>query len=233
MRVVIAGGGIAALEVLAGLRALAGDRVTPTLVAPVASFSFSPLSTAVPYTFRGERTRSLAAIANELGARFVQDGVVHVDEGRRRILTHDGDFLTYDALVVAIGARTRLGGGPTRTWGRGPKATSQFAQLLLDLEGGTARTVAFVVPRGTAWPVDAYELAFVASLAARRGDPQARVLLVTAEESPLEAFGPAVSEAVADELAHSGIEVITGGDARCGDAMDGRRPAASNRSCSN
>ena len=222
MRVVIAGGGIAALEVLAGLRALAGDRVTPTLVAPVASFSFSPLSTAVPYTFRGERTRSLAAIANELGARFVQDGVVHVDEGRRRILTHDGDFLTYDALVVAIGARTRLGGGPTRTWGRGPKATSQFAQLLLDLEGGTARTVAFVVPRGTAWPVDAYELAFVASLAARRGDPQARVLLVTAEESPLEAFGPAVSEAVADELAHSGIEVITGVDARCGDAMDGR-----------
>jgi sulfide:quinone oxidoreductase len=186
----------------------------------VPSFSFSPLSTAVPYTFRGERTRGLADVAKELGARFVQDGLVHVDEGRRRILTRDGDFLSYDAVVVAIGARTHLGGGATRTWRRGPEGTSQFAHLLLGLEGGAARTIAVVVPSGAAWPVDAYELAFVASLAARRGDSQARVLLVTAEESPLEAFGPAVSEAVADELAHSGIEVITGVDARRGGAMD-------------
>jgi sulfide:quinone oxidoreductase len=221
MRVVIAGGGIAALEVLAGLYALAGNRVTPTLVAPVASFSFSPLSTAVPYTFRGERTRSLAAVASELGARFVQDGLVHVDEGRHRILTRDGDFLTYDALVVALGARTRHGGGPTRTWSRGPEGTSRFAHLLQDLESGAARTVAVVVPSGAAWPVDAYELAFVASLAARRANTQAEVLLVTAEESPLEVFGPAVGQAVADELARAGIEVITGVDASRGDAVDG------------
>jgi sulfide:quinone oxidoreductase len=211
MRVVIAGGGIAALEVLAGLHALARDRVSPTLVAPVASFSFSPLSTAVPYTFRGERTRGLATVAGDLGARFVRDGLVLVDQGRRRILTRDGDFLPYDTLVLALGARPR-----------GPSQLPQFAQLLRGLEGGDVRTAAVVVPHGAAWPVDAYELAFVATLAARRGASQARVLLVTAEESPLAAFGPAVSEAVAEELAHFGIEVITGVDARRGDAMDGR-----------
>ena len=55
MRVLIAGGGIAALEALAGLHALAGERVEATLVAPVDSFSFRPLSTAVPFTFLGER----------------------------------------------------------------------------------------------------------------------------------------------------------------------------------
>ena len=71
MRVVVAGGGIAALEVLAGLSALAGERVTPTLIAPVANFSFRPLSTAAPFTFRGERSRTLAELAGEWGhARY-------------------------------------------------------------------------------------------------------------------------------------------------------------------
>ena len=130
-------------------------------------------------------------------------------------------FSIYDALVVALGARTRLGRGPTRTWSRGAEGTSQFAALLLDLEGGAAQTAAFVVPRGAAWPVDAYELALVASLAARRADTQAEVLLVTAEESPLEVFGPAVGQAVADELTRAGIEVITGVDATRSDAVDG------------
>lgn len=59
MRVVVAGGGIAALEVLAGLRTLAGDRVQATLLCPERSFSYRPLSTAVPFRFRKERTRGL------------------------------------------------------------------------------------------------------------------------------------------------------------------------------
>jgi len=225
MHVVVAGGGIAALEVLAGLRALAGERVTTTLIAPVPSFSFRPLSTAVPFTFRGERTRSLAKLANGLGARFVRGGLAQVDESRSRILTHDGDLLSYDALVVAVGARTRPGAGPARTWTRAPTGTSLFAQLLRDLDSGTARSVAFVVPRGAAWPVDAYELALVASLAATRGNSQAKVLLVTAEGAPLEAFGAAVSEAVADELERAGMEVVTGVEARVAGGVAGRDDA--------
>lgn len=222
MRVVVAGGGIAALEVLAGLHALAGERVTPTLVAPVTGFSFRPLSTALPFTFRGERTRTLAELAGGLGARFVRDGLTQVDESRSRILTRDGDFVSYDVLVVAVGARTHRGEGAARTWTRGREGNALFTHLLRELESGTVESVAFVVPRGAAWPVDAYELAFVASLAAMRGKPRAKVLLLTAEETPLQAFGLGVGEAVADELTRARIELVTGVEVRDPDARDGR-----------
>jgi sulfide:quinone oxidoreductase len=72
MRLLVAGGGIAALEVLAGVRALAGDRVEPTLLAPVDTFSYRPLSTAVPFAFREERTRSLADLTSGLGGHSRQ-----------------------------------------------------------------------------------------------------------------------------------------------------------------
>jgi sulfide:quinone oxidoreductase len=210
MRVVIAGGGVAALEALAGLRALADDRVEATLLCPVATFSYRPLSTAVPFTFREQRTRSLAEIASDLGARFVHDGLAQVDASRTRVLTRDGDFLPYDSLLVAVGARVshRPGSGPI--WSRTGEGVATLARLLRELEAGTARSVAFVVPPGAAWPMDAYELAFVARLAASRSGGESRVLVVTAERGPVEALGPAASEAVADELARADIEFVTG-----------------------
>jgi hypothetical protein len=75
MRVVVAGGGIAALEVLAGLRALAGERVAATLLSLSDSFSYRPLSTAVPFTFRDERT------SRRVGQRAME-GCIEADEVR-------------------------------------------------------------------------------------------------------------------------------------------------------
>lgn len=209
MRVVVAGGGIAALEVIAGFHALAGDRVRATLLSPVASFSYRPLSTAVPFTFREERTRRLDELAGGLGAAFVHDALAHVDVGRDRILTHNGDLLPYDALVVAVGSRAEPAAAGER-WTRGADGTRLLTRILRELEDGTTRSVAFVVPRHAAWPVDAYELALVASLAARRADSTPKVLLLTAEANPLEALGEAASEAVHDELTRAGVELIAG-----------------------
>ena len=209
MRVVVAGGGIAALEVLAGLRALAGERVDSTLLAPERSFSYRPLSTAVPFSFRKERTRALDELADGLGATFVRDGLAQVDEKRGRVLTNAGDFLSYDALVLAVGARVI----PSRrgmTWRRGREGTSELTRLLRELEDGTARSVAFVVAPRAAWPIDAYELALVASRAARRGHAGAKVSILTAETTPLEAFGDRAGEVVSAELTSAGVELVTG-----------------------
>ena len=139
----------------------------------------------------------------------MHDGLVHVDADRGRVLTRDGDFISYDALLIAVGARLRAPSGGV-VWSRSREGVSHFARLLRELEDGSARSVAFVVPRGAAWPMDAYELAFVARLAAERGGSGGRVLVVTAESSPVAALGPAASEAVAEELARAGIEVVTG-----------------------
>ena len=121
MRVLVAGGGIAALEVLAGLRALAGERVTSTLVAPVTSFSFRPLSTAMPFTLRRERSRELAELAGGLGASFVHDGLTQVDESRGRVLT----------------ARRRLSRlRRARSRGRGPNAPRRGHRPDVDARAG-------------------------------------------------------------------------------------------------
>jgi sulfide:quinone oxidoreductase len=212
MRVLVAGGGIAALEVLTGLRTLAGDRVQATLLCPERSFSYRPLSTAVPFRFRKERTRDLEELAGGLGATLVRDGLAQVDGARGRVLTNNGDFLPYDVLVLAVGARVAV---PRRalTWRRGREGTAELARLLHEVEDGTARSAVFVVPPRAAWPVDAYELALVASLAARRGSSGARVSIVTAEAAPLEAFGPAAREGVSIELERAEIELITGVEA--------------------
>ena len=86
-RIVVAGGGIAALEALAGLRALAGERVSATLLAPERAFSYRPLSTAVPFTFREERTRALEELARGLGAAFVRDWLAKHAAGASSIAT--------------------------------------------------------------------------------------------------------------------------------------------------
>jgi sulfide:quinone oxidoreductase len=218
IRVLIAGGGIAALEALAGLRALAGDRIEATLLAPDPVFSYRPLSGAVPFSFLEERSRSLADLAEGLGGRLVRDGLALVDEDRSRVLTHDGDFLRYDALLVAVGA-TVADGRPGRTvWTRGSER-SVLAPLLRALEGGAVRSVAFVIPRDASWPVDAYELALVA----RRVDAGSKVFLVTAEEYPLEMLGSVASEAVREELVRAGVELLTGVEVRDPEAASDER----------
>jgi sulfide:quinone oxidoreductase len=208
MRVIVAGGGIAALETLTGLKALAGERVDATLLALNRTFSYRPLSMATPFTFLEERTPSLDDLARGVGARFVHDGLAEVDRARRRVLTRDGDLLPYDVLVIAVGAR------PDRrhrdlAWSREPSALARFARIVADIEARAIRSVALVVARKAAWPVDAYELALVAARAAEAAGSGTKVSLLTAESAPLEAFGAGTAEAVGAELTRAGVELIT------------------------
>src|SRR6266511_1933036 len=48
-RVVVAGGGVAALEAMVALRELAGELVDVTILAPEAEFSYRPLAVAEPF----------------------------------------------------------------------------------------------------------------------------------------------------------------------------------------
>lgn len=62
-RVVICGGGVAAIEGMLRLRALAGDRVEVTLVAPNDEFVYRPLATREAVGFGGTRRYQLRDIA--------------------------------------------------------------------------------------------------------------------------------------------------------------------------
>ena len=81
-RVVIVGGGVAALELMLGLRKLGEELIETTLVAPDAEFRYRPASVAVPFE-RGEVFAfPLDAIAVEAGATFMHDRVAAVTRPR-------------------------------------------------------------------------------------------------------------------------------------------------------
>src|SRR3954447_3763247 len=104
LRVLIAGGGVAGLEALLALRDLAGDRVAITLLAPESEFAYRPMATAVPFARGHMQRHRLAEAAEGAGAEFVRGALAEVDPEARSVTTADDRTLSYDALLVAVGA---------------------------------------------------------------------------------------------------------------------------------
>src|SRR5512134_1964998 len=102
-RVVIAGGGIAALEGLLRLRRLAGDSLEVTLLAPDEELRYRPLAVDEPFARRHLSRYPLRAIARRTGADWVQDGLEWLDPDAQVAHTSGGSALPYDALLLAIG----------------------------------------------------------------------------------------------------------------------------------
>src|SRR5437762_7490792 len=100
-RVVIAGGGVAALEALLALRADAGQLVDMTLVADTDTFAYRSLQVGEAFGVGHPRRYSLAALAELNGARFVQAPVVSIHAGARDLMLGDGGVIPYDALLLA------------------------------------------------------------------------------------------------------------------------------------
>src|ERR1022692_1045245 len=105
LEVVIAGGGVAALETALALHDLAGDRVKLTLLAPAADFVYRPVAVLEPFARMPPRRLPLAKVAAELNATL-EHGTLAAVDCERRVLHTDGEReLRYDALMVAVGAR--------------------------------------------------------------------------------------------------------------------------------
>lgn len=72
--------------------------------------------------------------------------------------------LSYDALVLAVGARHRTAFSRAITF-TGDRSRLAYNGLLADLEEHWTSSVAFVVPPGTTWPLPLYELALMTARA--------------------------------------------------------------------
>src|SRR3954451_10181612 len=202
--VVIAGGGIAGLEALLALRDLAEDRARITLVSPEADFEIKPMRTAEPFSVDHVRRYDLADICRKRGAEFVQDALASVDPEARTVALAGGETLSYDALVLALGARSRAPFERALTFGA-DRDTSILSGLLSDLEQGYSRSVAFVVPPGVSWPLPLYELALMTAREVSSMGLDAALEIVTPEPEPLALFGSHASDALMDLLRDAGI----------------------------
>ena len=213
LRVVIAGGGVAALETLIGLSATAATRLALTLVAPGEQFIYRPLEVGEPFGLGSPRRYDLADLAGDFGARVLRDALARVRPEERVALLASGDEVPYDALVVAVGAR------PVPAFEHGvvfdrEHEGAAFDEVLADVSVGLVSDVAVVVPPGVTWTLPAYELALMTAAWGRASwRHRVRVTLVTGEEAPLDAFGAPVSRAVAAIAATGGVDVLTGIDA--------------------
>src|SRR4051794_29341817 len=158
--VLIAGGGIAGLETLLALRDLAEDRVRITLVSADSEFEIKPMRTAEPFSVDHVRRYSLHELCHKRDAEFIRDAVVSVAPDAHTVTLAENGDVSYDTLVLALGARPRAPFAQALTFGA-DRDTSILSGLLSDLEGGFSRSAAFVVPPGVAWPLPVYELALM------------------------------------------------------------------------
>ena len=204
LRVLIAGGGVAALEALLALRALAGHLISVTLLAPEPEIVYRPVTVAEAFGRAEARSYQIADILADQHAEHVQDSLEHVDPEVREVVTGAGARIPYDALLVATGARATAPFPGALTFG-GRADVPRLRALLDELVNGTARSVAFALAREQVWALPLYELALMTAAHLREHASRALVLVVTPEEEPLELFGPAAALALRPLLAALGI----------------------------
>jgi sulfide:quinone oxidoreductase len=217
-RVLVAGGGVAALEASLALRALAGDQLDVGLYSPRGEFVYRPFAIGEPHGATVLR-HDLAALAEWIGVSFHLGGIAAVDVGARRAIAHDGARIPFDHLLVASGARMlRAVPGAITFWGATDEGRVDW--VVRKLRAGILRDVVFTVPDGPGWVLPVYELALLATaVLSRSGIEDARIAVVTPEKAPLQVLGPPASERMTRLLGERGVEVISAAPVE----FDGRR----------
>jgi sulfide:quinone oxidoreductase len=205
--VLIAGGGVAGLEAAFALREFADERVALSILAPADEFVYRPMSVAEPFSSGWAQHYPLAPLAAAAGATLLQDALVQVDAMNQQVLTAGGAELSYDALLVCLGATVHAHGDHVTTVDDA-HMDDLLHGLVQDIEGGYVHRLAFVVPTPM-WPLPVYELALMASERAWDMQTDLTITVLTPEQAPLAIFGPDVSLELGRLLADRKIEVVT------------------------
>jgi sulfide:quinone oxidoreductase len=208
LRVVIVGGGVAALETALALRELAPEQTTTTVLAPDEDFVYRPMTVREPFAYAAARRYPLAQIAADIGVELHAGELSWVEPDKHVLHTKADRVIEYDALVLGLGARAvpRYEHAITID----DRCLDETLHgLIQDIEGGYVDSVAFVSPGRMPWQLPMYELALMTAGRAFDMGVELSTTIVTPEDSPLAVFGPAASSAVAQRLEHARIQTIT------------------------
>ena len=206
--VLIAGGGPAALEAALTFHRVAPDDVTVTLLAPESEFTYRPLSVLGPFAAGAATRYAMTRIGADAGFEHRRDTLERVDASAHTVHTGGGDELSYEALLVAVGAVPRAPYERALTFG-GPDDEERVHGLIQDVEGGYLHRIAFVVPPSSSWPLPLYEVALMLAQRAYDMGVDLELHLITPEERPLAIFGQGPSRDVGDLLERARIHVHT------------------------
>ena len=217
--IVIVGGGVAGLESLLALRALAGDRIAVTLVSNHEWFVDRPMTVAEPFGLGSAARLSLPVLTAETGAEFVRRSVKAVDAASRRVTCADDRCLAFDTLILAPGALTRAPFPDAITFGLEGSGEA-IREMLGRLRSGDAHSVSFVAPTMTGWLLPLYELALMTARELVRSEVEGvQVRILTPEDRPLALFGGRLSQGIGRVLDRVGIEFLQASFAKAGDGL--------------
>ncbi len=206
-RVVIVGGGVAALETMLALRQLAPDQTATTVIAPNEEFVYRPMTVCEPFAYASARRYPLAQMVRDAGAELFAGELSYLEPAERTIHTKAGEAVEYDALVLALGARAV----PRYTHAitiDDRRMDETLHGLIQDIEGGYVASLAFVAPGRMAWPLPLYELALMTAGRAFDMGIDLAATIITPEDSPLAIFGAAPSNALAERLERAHVKTV-------------------------
>lgn len=213
--VVVLGGGVGGLTVANELRVRLGSEHRIVLVERQRDHLFAP---SLLWLMTGDRRRE--QVARNLksllrsGIRLVEAEVRHIEPDRRTVVMIAGyDELSYDALVVALGADLAPESFP---------GYAQAAHNFFDLEGAArlaealrafrgGRVVVAVTALPYKCPAAPYEAALLIEATLRRRGVRgaSEIAVYTPEPQPMPVAGPVLGAAVSTLLAERGIALHT------------------------
>jgi len=202
--IVIAGGGVAAIEAVAALRAALGSHLRITVLAPNDALSPPPASVAAPFGFGLPSPVPFEVIQRHAPFDHRPAKLVRVEADERLVVDDHGETLRYDSLLVALGTRPLPAMSDAITF-TGPSEVSAVEAALAE-----TATLAFVLPSVSTWALPLYELAMMAATELRSRGREPRITIVTPEPVPLWMFGREAGAAVSEQLAARGIVVRAG-----------------------
>ncbi len=207
LRVIVVGGGVAALETALALRELAPGLTDVSVIAPNEDFAYRPLSVREPFAYGTARRYPLAPIVRDAGAQLLADKLAWVDPEQQIAHTESGAQLAYDVLVLALGAKA------TPRYKHAVTIDDRHMDDILhgiiqDVDGGYLKSLAFLAPGRMAWPLPLYELALMTAGRAYDMNLELDVTILTPEDSPLAIFGQNASSAIAELLERAKIQTI-------------------------
>jgi sulfide:quinone oxidoreductase len=206
--VLIAGGGVAALELALALEDLAAAHAEVTVLAPNDEFVYRPYAVREPFAYAPARRYPLERIVRDAGASLLADELAWVDPDAQEVHTAAGATIPYGALAIAVGAHPRPRFAHALTIDD-HRLDELMHGLVQDVEEGSVSRLAFLVPARMAWPLPIYELALMLATRAFDMNVELQLTIVTPEDTPLAIFGGRASEEVERLLRQAGIATLT------------------------
>ncbi len=207
LRVIVAGGGVAALETALALRELAPEHTDVTVIAPNTEFVYRPMTVREPFAYEQAHHYPLAPIVHDAGAKLLSDALAWVDRAGQIVHTEAGEEISYDALVLALGAKAIPFYRHAITID--DRCLDETLHgLIQDIEGGYISSLAFVAPGRMPWQLPLYEIALMTAGRAYDMQVELAVTIVSPEDAPLAIFGPGASDGVRKLLERAHIKTI-------------------------